>query len=416
MRADFVAVRNGFGHAFDSFDLVAYSVPMDSIPANRLTRNIIGNFNDPELGATNAMLTHQITLPVNQFSWSGRTKLDSVVLRLRLSSTDSYFANNNQVRQFKAYLLDEDLSWDSLYFSNRRPKIKNPTQPIGTFTGVININDTTRATLGTKVLEFPPMISIKMTDDFATLLHGAEQRGEFINTTAFKQAFKGIVIVDETPDLLPGDGAFFFVNPRSRNSALYAYYDTLMAEFPINDLQEVVYNHFTHSAALYNNLQQPFKGSHRDTAILMPLSGAKLRVELTDFMQQFEGKNVVINAATITFTALGSKHNAPYKLPNKLNLFASDSLGLNGFLRDNLLESESYFGGFLNAADNSYSFNIARHIQLILNIRKNQNRNINYGLNLLIPSDFPLSASRVYLDTRKNMGKIKLNINYTVVN
>jgi hypothetical protein len=416
MRADFVAVRSGFSHAFDSFDLVAYSVPIDSIPANRLTRNVIGNFNDPDLGTSNAVLIHQISLPINQFTWSGRTKLDSVVLRLRLSSTDNYFGNHNQVRQLKAYLLDEDLTWDSIYFSNRKPKIKNPNQPIGSFTGIINISDTQRITLGTKVLELPPHVSIRMTDNFANLLHGAEQRGEFLNITAFKQAFKGIVIVDETPDVAPGSGAFFFVNPRSRNSALYAYYDTLWAEFPINDLQEVVYNNFTHSSVLYANLQKPFQGTHRDTAILMPLSGSKLRIELSDFMQQFEGKNVVINGASITFTALGSKHNSPYKLPNKLNLFASDSLGLNGFLRDNLLESESYFGGFLNAADNSYTFNIARHLQLILNVKNTQNRNINYGLNLLIPSDFPVSASRVFLDTRKNVGKIKLKINYTVVN
>ncbi|MFN4082543.1 MAG: DUF4270 family protein [Bacteroidia bacterium] len=414
-RADFVAVRSGLTFNYsDSININAYSVSMDSIPTNGLSRNVLGHFNDPLTGEMGATLIHQITLPINQFSWAGAPKLDSLVLRLRLSSLDNNFGNPNSIRTFKAYLLDEDLTWDSLYFSSRRPKIKTLGTEIGSFTGIVNIADTTTTTLGSKKLSFPPHIRIPMNNAFIKDFFEAESKGYFLDVSTFKSAFKGIVIVDETNDAT-GNGAIFFVNPRSVNSALYAYFDTTVAEFAIKDRQEVVYNYFYHSNTLNNLLQKPFTGSHRDTGFLVPLSGSKLRVELTDFLDKFGNKNIILNSATITFTVLPGNHIAPYKLPNKLSFFASDSLGRNGFLRDNILEPENYFGGFLNNADNTYTFAITRHLQQMLNLYK-QNRNINYGFNLLIPSDNPISASRVLLDTRKNANSIKLKLNFTVVN
>lgn len=414
-QADFVAARNGFLHNFsDSLTLNAYTIKMDSIPTNGLTRHVIGRFNDQLTGEMSATFIHQIALPVNQFSWNGAQRLDSLVLRLRLTSTDNFFGYPNTPRVLKAYLLDEDLYWDSLYFSSRPPKLKTPGIEIGSFNGVVNIQDTLKTILGSKQLNYPPCISITMNQQFKDYFYGAEQRGEFINTGTFKQAFKGIVVTDETNDA-PGSGCIFFINPRSVNSALYAYYDTIVTEFAINDKQEVVYNYFNHADKLQQFLQNSFTGSHRDTALLVPLAGARLRLEIPDLFEKLGGKNVVINAATITFKVLDGSDVSPYKLPNRLSFFASDSLGRNGFIRDNILETDAFFGGFLNTADKTYTFNFTRHLQFLLNSYK-QNRNLNYGFHLLIPSDNPVSASRVLIDTRKNIGSIKLKLNYTVVN
>jgi len=414
MSADFIAVRSGFNQNYaDTFEINAYSVAMDSIPTNALSRYAVGNYNDAITGSINASIIHQVTLPVNQFTWSGRTKLDSVVLRLRLSSADNYFGISGQTRILKAYLINEDLYWDSSYYANRITKIKTPGIPIGTFTGTINLIDTLKFTLGTKQIKFPPHIGISMNSDFVNWIYGCQERGEFLDVNVFKKALKGIAIVDETNDA-SGNGTIFFVNPRSVYSGLYAYYDTLFAEFAINDKQEVVYNNYNHQNKLNNFLQNPFTGMHRDTGLLMPLGGSKLRIEFPEIAKKLANKNIVLNGASITFNVINGSDNLPYTLPLRLSLFASDSIGRNGFLRDQLFETESYFGGNLNSATKSYSFNITRYLQGIM-LQYRQNKNINYGLNLQIPSDFPVSASRLLIDTRKN-NNFKLKLNYTVIN
>jgi hypothetical protein len=90
----------------------------------------------------------------------------------------------------------------------------------------------------------------------------------------------------------------------------------------------------------------------------------------------------------------------------------SDSLGKNGFLRDQITESSIYYGGKLSG--NTYSFNIVRHLQNLL-IRYQNGSNINYGMNLIVPADNPLTAERVLLNTRKNSGSFKLKLTYTVI-
>ena len=58
---------------------------------------------------------------------------------------------------------------------------------------------------------------------------------------------------------------------------------------------------------------------------------------------------------------------------------------------------------------------ITREIQSILNDFNFTGLESNHGFVVSIPSDNPLEASRLVLDSRKNEG-IKLNIKYTVLN
>jgi len=95
-----------------------------------------------------------------------------------------------------------------------------------------------------------------------------------------------------------------------------------------------------------------------------------------------------------------------------LRLFAADSLGRLDFIND-FFDGGSYYGGILDPATKTYRFNINRHIQYLLNEYLNNNKNYNYGLNLVAPADNPLSAARVVLDTRPE--KLKLNLTYSVI-
>ena len=73
--------------------------------------------------------------------------------------------------------------------------------------------------------------------------------------------------------------------------------------------------------------------------------------------------------------------NETYTLPLNLALVNSDSLGKNGFLRDQIAETSAYYDGKLN--NKSYSFNIVRHLQNLL-IQYKNGSNLNYGMNVSV--------------------------------
>lgn len=411
--ADFIAIRNGFETSLDSININAYTVKMDSIPTHRMGTNYsLGSVNDVNFGINKSDLVYQVSLPVNQFTWGGATKLDSVIMRLRLKSDVNYYGNKNAVRTFKIYQLNEDLSYDSIYFSNRKYLAK--ATEVGSFTGKINVTDSSKITLGSRTITLPPHIAIPFNETFKTLLFGAEARSEFINVTSFKSAFKGFVVVDESVDAA-NDGVIFYLNPYSLNSALYAYYnDSMQAEFYISENNEVVYNYYEQKNVPNSIRQAAFQGAHRDTGYLQSLGGLKLRVELPEIFAQLSNRNLAIQGATITFSVLENSDNGFYSVPSRLFLTGSDSLGVNIFLKDQFFEGDAYYGGYYNSINKTYSFNIARHLQYLLNEYK-LNRNVNYGMNLIIPANNPFFAGRLMLDTRKNASKLKLKLTYTVV-
>jgi hypothetical protein len=121
---------------------------------------------------------------------------------------------------------------------------------------------------------------------------------------------------------------------------------------------------------------------------------------------------LVVNGASITFSVMSGTDADPYKLPTSLVLAASDSLGRNTFVFDQILEAPDYYGGNLDQSHKTYSFNIARHVQYLLNQFK-AGQNLNYGLNLFVPRDDNFYANRALIDLR---GKPKLKLTYTVVN
>jgi hypothetical protein len=112
------------------------------------------------------------------------------------------------------------------------------------------------------------------------------------------------------------------------------------------------------------------------------------------------------------FTVLDGSNNNTQTLPLSLALVNSDSLGKNAFLKDQITESSLYYGGKLSGK--TYTFNIVRHIQNLLIQHKNGS-NLNYGMNLIVPADNPLTAERVILNTKKNSGNFKLKLTYTVI-
>lgn len=426
----FAGARNQFNTQLDTtLELNAFSVQMDSVITSKLSAVALGSINDPYLGITQGSLVTQYGLPGSQFSWgSNITKLDSLVLQLRFRAgtlsdgtlLNDYYGDKDAVHTFKVYGLSEDLSLDSTYYSTR--KYKSDGIEIGTYTGTCNFKDSVSFYLGQTKVILPPHIRIKMSNDFTTRIFNGEKDGYFKDDATFKAQFKGLVVVDEST-YGPGQGAILYLKLNSDVSAITAYYgDSLAVDFPIiGGLRgsEAAYNYYEHKQVPDNLLQHLpaliagdlANGSHRDTGYLQPLTGAKLRIELPAFTKVLANPKLVINGAEILFTPIPGTFDATYPLPASISLVGSDSLGRNIFLKDQLFESSTYYGGKLD--NNRYKFNIVRHLQHLL-IEQKSGRNVNYGMNLIVRADDPLTAQRVVLDTRRNAGVFKLKLTYTL--
>lgn len=421
--ADFVGLRNNFTTEIDSsIELVAYTVKMDSLVSSKLTAFALGRINDPEFGINNAAVITQISLPGNEFTWGGASKLDSVVLQLRYRNSvlvngtvlPDYYGDKNAIHTFKVYLLNEDLSIDSSYYANR--KYKTDGIEMGSFQGKLNFTDSVSVKLGNQEVKYPPHIRIPMNNTFKSLLFDGESKGHFSTNIKFKDAFKGLIIVDETP-VNQNEGAIVFVRLTSDYTSLVAYYkDSLAAAFPIVGGvrgSEAAYNYYEQTNVPPGLIQKPFQGTHRDIGYVQSLNGTKLRIEFPDLSPLLSNPKLALNGAEIVFTPLAGSFNEPYTLPQSISLVGSDSLGRNIFLKDQFTESGLYYGGVLN--NNRYKFNIVRHLQNILIESNKQNGFKDYGMNLIIRADDPVSAQRIIFDTRRNNGTFKLKLTYTVI-
>jgi len=106
---------------------------------------------------------------------------------------------------------------------------------------------------------------------------------------------------------------------------------------------------------------------------------------------------VSINRAEITFkidpsfaTSGGTKQ---YAVPSGLSLLALDSTGKTTYMVDQTTNGDlNRYGGYFDAATNSYIFNIMRHVQQIVSGTKK-----NYGFMLVVTDPNPL-----ILNTRDN--------------
>lgn len=414
--SDLIGARNPFDFATKSIDLQCFTTTADSVPTRRLSAYSIGVRNDAILGTSAAHVVTQLTIPVNQFSFgSDFTQIDSVVLQLVYNGPEAYYGIQNSNQVFSVYELTEDLidNPDSQYFSNRPYSFA--TTQLGTYTGnFAGMRDSVTVITNNQTQRLAPQIRIRITDpQFISRLANGESSGIFASNQAFREAIKGLVVRSEaTPG--PGDGAIAYLNMNSASTALAIYFNgNRSVTFPItvNAIRTNIFEH-NFSSQVMSQLQPRFSQSFSNTNFLQGLTSLKTRIVIPDLFDLVKDQKIAIVNAELVVKVADATNIAPFKAPAQIFVQDSDSLGQNQLIRD-ILENPTYYGGRLDEVRGEYRFNINRHIQYLFNEYINNNRNVNYGLNLLVPADNPVSAARLILNTEP--GNAKLNLTYTVI-
>jgi len=416
----FINPDSSFNSTQESVFLNSYTTTSDSLATHLQSLYILGAINDPIFAKSQATILTAFSIPNNAATFSlgdsGKFKVDSVVLQLRIGNETTYVGDTNAIHNIKVYELTERLITTAIFSNKDYAKSSNV---IGTFNAKFSPSDSIKNTYLYSSAVIPACMRIKMSDDFKLKI----QNQPIFSQSNFYDLFKGFAIVDES-NFGPFDGGFWYMNLNSvyTNLVVYYRYDTthLRAEFPIQPSPK--YNKYVNNSSF---LTQAYTtrftaNQQRDVAYLQSMGGTKLRIFIPDstLNRLAASPQLAIQKAEIVLKALDGFESDNYKIPTNLKLLSSDSIGNSFPTIDAFLDpyNFSYLGGKVN--NKEYRFNIARELNFILSNLRLGKGNLHYGLNIIVPNstivdvaDFPTSARRVVLDTKN----LKLKLNYTVI-
>jgi len=367
------------------------------IRVDRPAYNLLGSFNDPLFGRTDASFAAQFRLPYHP-DYSATASIDSIVLRMTYKKI---YGDTVSSQTFQVFELAGDLSYDAKYLSSFNIKSLASSSLIGTGHFIPKFRTDSLQTDTTE-----QVIRVPLNKSFGSNLLGIDSL-KMTSNDDFLKIFKGLFI-SSTP--INRKGTLVSVNATASMIVLYyhdAASDTLGFAYRVtaNSANVASYAHDYSLARFYPNLN---KEINTDSLIyIQPTGGIKSKILVPSFTTWKDSANYAINKATITFHAdtIMSDYRR-YAMPDRLYL-TLDSLGTEIFPADSQLSS-SYYGGFYDATTATYTFNVTQHLQQIIAGTKQ-----NYPF-YLVQSERNFSARRVVLKGLGSSKPVELNIAYTI--
>lgn len=397
----------------DTLSITTKVLKDDSINTFNVSSNLLGVYNDSIFGLSSASFYSEITLSGANVNFGANPVIDSIVLSLKYKSAGDFYGELFTPMDINVYELTQEISGTE--YNSAQDINYNPT-PIG------NYNDTLYITTPVKVINnqdttsYDPHLRIRLNDAVGQMLLNEGKDNDFIeDNNALKSVFKGLYITPSTSvttsTLQKGNGAIVYFDVNSSLSTVTLYYhndsDTTSYSFIMNS-ESKKFNRFDHNYAGTDVEKHLNNTSGLDSTVtyIQALGGVKTKLEIPHIKKLAAIENIIINKAEIILP-LKDNSDATLQAVQTLALTGINESGDAVFLIDNF-EGIDYFGGKFDAKNNTYNFNIARHIQQLIN-----NPEEDYGL-YLIATGSAVSANRSVLNSAKHpTSKIKLNITYS---
>ena len=371
----------------------------DTIRVDRPYYNLLGSFNDPLFGRTDASFATQFRLPYHP-AYSATSSLDSIVLRMYYKKI---YGDTITPQTLQVYELAGGLDYNARYRSTFNLKSLAASQPIGTVSYIPRFRTDSLQTDTTQ-----QVITVRLSNSFGNRLLGIDSLN-MVNNDIFLNYFKGLYI-ESTPVSRRGT----LVNILASSSMVVLYYhdaksDTLGYAYraTANSANVSGYTHDYSQARFISSLN---KNINLDTLIyVQPTGGIKSTIQVPSFSTWKDSSNYIINKATLTFhvDTIMSDYRR-YPMPGRLYLILTEksTSGEEQFPADSKFSS-SYYGGFYDATTATYSFNVTQHLQQLIQGDLN-----NTGF-YLVSSERNLSAQRVVLKGQGSSKPVELNVTYT---
>ena len=374
--------------------------------------NILGTFNDPKFGKTQADFACQFRIP--QFPDFGENpQVDSLSLILLYKNM---YGDTITPQSLKVYELESPIytskpggggtSVPVKYYQDVDLKALTSPIPIGEldFIPKLRLDSTERDTLIQELI-------INLDNSLAEKLIHADSLN-MVSSDAFLEFFRGLYV--ETQDIANG-GGLVYISTLSSGSALRLFYsneeeDSLSFTYNINSNSARV-SRFSHDYSMTDFATNLNSESIQDSLIyLQTMGGIRVKLELPFLDTWIDSTKTGINKAELIFQVDTVASDYPnLAVPNQIVLTAIDENGQQ-YLPSDFSISANLFGGRFDDDDNTYRFNITRHLQEIVNRERD-----NYGF-YLSTAFRSIDARRVILKGATSQTGIRLEVTYTKYN
>lgn len=407
----------------DTFTVNAFTVREDSILTDSLSTNILGAMNDPLFGLSSSTLASELTIIQADINFGPAPKVDSALIYIRWDKA-YYYGNLNSAQSMSVYYVNDKIDPQLKYYSNHKAALGNE---IGTWQGIFNFNDSVSFKKDNKIQKRAPGLIIKLYkkagEDFAFA------NPAIYNTVEdFKSFIKGIAIIPNMGGLASGEGAIVGVDFFTGASELVVYYnDSSNHSFKFNNscANFNVYNHKHGNPDLLNQLNN--YGIPQNTSYVQSMAGCKTKIEIPHLLNISNGlvnERIIINEAALILTPKNGTVSTQYGLPSRINLFQPHIntnqnhpiLDFSDYISPNS-NPVSLYGGSYNSLTGNYTIRFTRHLQDLIDYYLTTGTNLNRGFFVTIPSDKPITPTRLVLDnTRLGLNKaLKIRITYSKI-
>lgn len=403
---DLVQVRK-----FSEKNIKAYTVTDGNQRTDEPEFNLLGTFNDPLFGKTIADFACQFRIDTFP-DHSNFAEPDSLVLYLLYKQI---YGDTVTPQKFKVYELASDLSLDGKYYQDvnlkslAKPEVLAEKNYVSKFKldSLTNKYGSTKAAPKDTVYQ---EVAIKLNTSLLNKLWAADSL-TMSDNDRFTRFFKGLYL--EVGDLNEG-GSLMKVYGSTYAPQIVLYFhnsekDSLTYSYRVskNAARVSRFAHDYSNTAFAANLD---KTDVQDSLIyLQTTGGLRTKILIPNLATWSDSTDFAINKAELVFQVDSTITDLTKFLPGEqLVLTAIDKDGKEYFPSD-LAFSSLYYGGIYNSTDKTYRFNIAKHLQEVIEKKKE-----NHGFYL--STAFRSSTyRRVVLKGTTSKTGIKLDIAYSKI-
>lgn len=385
--------------------------------------NLLGTYNDPVFGKTTADFACQLRLS-SYPDFSKNAQADSLVLYLLYREI---YGDILTPQNLKVYELDTDLQPDNKYYQDADLKGMTNQIAIGDesyipklkLDSLTNTYGSTKANPKDTVIQ---EIAIKLDLALANRLMALDSL-TLSDNDLFLKAFKGLYV--EAGNLNQG-GTLMRIYTLATGSKMVLHYhnsekDSLSFSFGINESTARI-SRFTHDYAGTPFAANLNKENLQDSLIYLQTTGglrSKILIpELASWINLMpetvsSSEKIAINQAELIFQIDSAYMDTINHFPsNQLSLAAIAKTKAN---KDSLYYpsdynfSPAYYGGVYKSSDKTYRFNIAKHMQDVMDGKKE-----NLGFYLETPFKNSIYRRTVLKGASSKTG-IRLEITYSII-
>lgn len=373
----------------DTSSIFMYTSTTDSVRAYNDRYKLMGSNQDPIFGRIDASFYTNMSLPNNitGVTFGTDPHLDHAEMRLRI--TGQFLGDTSSTMLYQVYSLDNRLADSTYYTKSTHPHANTPICSVTTKIRIVAEDSSISLVLPIDKYYAEAMIQ---NPNFLT------------DNNTFLNAYKGFYITASQSNLSPGhQGAIIRFDLDDDASGLFVYYRNgsntsvkpKQFQFTFRGSDALRYGHIdkSNSGAVPNLVSQLANDSVKGAQNIYLQGFGLTRVKLyLPYLKNFsDSQHVMINRAELTLKVdeMAAPYNANYQYPPSIVMLARAFDNKEAYIKDQYYSSIIQFGGTYDATNKQYVFNIARHVQDIVD-----GKTINYGFYLVQGDNNPVYVAK----------------------